>query len=98
MEKPVDQVHGSCTTGAFGSRWTDAMADLESSPELGLRPLRGSRSPGKGRGEVAVRTFVGSSELGRWGNSGAVEWDGRRRSVLGEVGVADSGVSIGGWG
>jgi hypothetical protein len=26
------------------------MADLESSPELGLRPLRGSRSSGKGQG------------------------------------------------
>jgi hypothetical protein len=33
--------------------------------------------------EVAVRTFVGSSELRRWGNGGAVERDDRRWSVLG---------------
>jgi hypothetical protein len=33
--------------------------------------------------EAAVSTFVGSSELGRWGNGGAVERDDRRRSVLG---------------
>jgi hypothetical protein len=33
--------------------------------------------------EVTVSTFVGSSELGRWGNGGAVERDDRRRSVLG---------------
>jgi hypothetical protein len=29
-----------------------------------------------------VSTFVGSSELGRWGNGGAVERDDRRRSML----------------
>jgi hypothetical protein len=29
-----------------------------------------------------VSTFVGSSELGRWGNGGATERDDRRRSVL----------------
>jgi hypothetical protein len=33
--------------------------------------------------EAVVSTFVGSSELGRWGNDGAVERDDRRRSVLG---------------
>jgi hypothetical protein len=33
--------------------------------------------------EAAVSTFVGSSELGRWGNGGVVERDDRRRSVLG---------------
>jgi hypothetical protein len=41
---------------------------------------------GEGAGEVeeaTVSTFVGSSELGRWGNGGAVERDDRRRSVLG---------------
>jgi hypothetical protein len=32
--------------------------------------------------EAAVSTFVGSSELGRWGNGGATERDDRRRSVL----------------
>jgi hypothetical protein len=41
----------------------------------------------RGRGgeveEATVCTFVGSSELGRWGNGGAVERDDRRRSVLG---------------
>jgi hypothetical protein len=56
--------------------------------------LTGARSPatpglkvaGEGAGEVeeaVVSTFVGSSELGRWGNGGAVERDDRRRSVLG---------------
>jgi hypothetical protein len=34
--------------------------------------------------ETAVSTFVGSSELGRWGNGGAVERNDWRRSVLGE--------------
>jgi hypothetical protein len=32
--------------------------------------------------EAAMSTFVGSSELGRWGNGGAVERDDRRQSVL----------------
>jgi hypothetical protein len=48
--------------------------------------------------EVAVSTSVGSSELRRWGNDDAAERDGRWRSVLGEVGVADSRASKGGWG
>jgi hypothetical protein len=58
------------------------------------RELAGARPPaapglkvaGEGAGEVeevAVSTFVGSSELGRWGNGGTVERDDRRRSVLG---------------
>jgi hypothetical protein len=41
---------------------------------------------GEGAGEVeeaAVSTFVGSSELRRWGNGSAVERDDRRQSVLG---------------
>jgi hypothetical protein len=45
--------------------------------------------------EVAASTFVGSSELRRWGNDGAAERDGRRRSVLGAVGVEDSRASKG---
>jgi hypothetical protein len=55
--------------------------------------LTGARPPatprlkvtGEGAGveEAAVSTFVGSSELGRWGNGGAVERDDRRQSVLG---------------
>jgi hypothetical protein len=48
--------------------------------------------------EVAASTFVGSSELGRCGNGGAAERDGRQGSVLGEVGVADSRASKGGRG
>jgi hypothetical protein len=48
--------------------------------------------------EVAASTFVGSSELGRWVNGSAMERDGRRRSVLGEVGVADLGETQGGRG
>jgi hypothetical protein len=36
--------------------------------------------------EVVASTFVGSSELRVWGNGGAAKRDGRRRSVLGEVG------------
>jgi hypothetical protein len=47
---------------------------------------------------VAASTFVGSSELGRWGNDGMTQGDGWRRLVLGEVGVADSGAGKGGWG
>jgi hypothetical protein len=57
------------------------------------RELTGARPPAtpglkvarEGAGEVeeaAVSTFVGSSELGRWGNGGAVERDDWRRSVL----------------
>jgi hypothetical protein len=48
--------------------------------------------------EVAASTFVGSSELGRWRNGGTAERDGRRQSVLSEVGVADSRASKGGRG
>jgi hypothetical protein len=48
--------------------------------------------------EAAASTFVGSSELGSYGNGGVTERDGRRRSVLGEVGVADLGESKGGRG
>jgi hypothetical protein len=73
------------------------------------RELTGARPPatpglkvtGEGAGEVkeaAMSTFVGSSKLWRWGNGGAAERDGRRRSVQGEVGVADSGASKGGRG
>jgi hypothetical protein len=58
------------------------------------RELTGARPPatpglkvtGEGAGEVeeaAVSTFVGSSDLGRWGNGGATERDDRRRSDLG---------------
>jgi hypothetical protein len=46
----------------------------------------GLKVAGEGAGEVeavVVSTFVGSSELGRWGNGGTVERDDRRRSVLG---------------
>jgi hypothetical protein len=70
------------------------------------RELTEARSPatpglkvtGEGAGEVeeaAASTFVGSSELRRWGNDGAAERDGWRRSVLGEVGVEDSRASKG---
>jgi hypothetical protein len=66
------------------------------------RELTGAQPPApprlkvteEGAGEVedvAVSTFVGSSELERWGNGSAGERDGQRRLVLGEVGVADSG-------
>jgi hypothetical protein len=61
----------------------------------------GLKVVGEGAGEVeevAVSTFEGSSELGRWGNGGAARRDGWRLSVLGEVGVADSGASKGGRG
>jgi hypothetical protein len=56
----------------------------------------GLKVPGEGAGEAAASTFVGSSELGRWGNGGSAERDGRQRSVLSEVGVADSGAGKGG--
>jgi hypothetical protein len=54
---------------------------------IGARPpaTLGLKVAGEGAGqveEVAVSTFVGSSELGRWGNGGAVERDDRRRSML----------------
>jgi hypothetical protein len=73
------------------------------------RELTGAQPPatpglkvaGEGAGEgeeVAASTFVGSSELGRWGSGGAVEWDGRCWSVLGDVGVANSGARKGRWG
>jgi hypothetical protein len=67
-------------------------------PTSGAQPpaTLGLKVTGEGAEEVAASTFVCSSELGRWGNSGAAERDGRRRSVIGEVGVADSGASKGG--
>jgi hypothetical protein len=40
----------SWTGGAFGPPWTCAIATLGASPELGLQPLRGSRSPANGAG------------------------------------------------
>jgi hypothetical protein len=48
----------------------------------------GLKVAGEGAGEVeeaAVSTFVGSSEVGRWGNGGATEVRDRRRS--GSVGA-----------
>jgi hypothetical protein len=53
----------------------------------GARPpgTPGLKVAGEGAGEVeeaAVSTFVGSSELERWGNGGTVERDDRRWSVL----------------
>jgi hypothetical protein len=56
-------------------------------PTSGARPpaTPGLMVVGEGAGlveEAAVSTFVGSSELGRWGNGGVVERDDRRRSVL----------------
>jgi hypothetical protein len=57
-------------------------------PTLGAHPpstpgLKVAREGAGEMEEVAVRTFVGSSELRRWGNGGAVERDDRRWSVLG---------------
>jgi hypothetical protein len=54
----------------------------------GARPLAtpGLKVTGEGAREVeevVVSTFVGSSELGRWGNGSAAERDDRRWSVLG---------------
>jgi hypothetical protein len=40
----------SWTGGAFGPPWARAIVVLGASPELGLRPLWGSRSPTKGAG------------------------------------------------
>jgi hypothetical protein len=50
---------------------------------IGARPpaTPGLKVTGEGTGEVeevAVSTFVGSSELERWGNGGTVERDGRQ--------------------
>jgi hypothetical protein len=59
---------------------------VDDSPEFRPPATPGLKVVGEGAGEVeeaAVSTFVGSSELGRWGNSGAAELEDRRRSVLG---------------
>jgi hypothetical protein len=61
----------------------------------------GLQVTGEGVGEVeevVASTFVVSSELGRWGSGSAAKCDARRRSVLSEVGVVDSGASKGGRG
>jgi hypothetical protein len=47
-EKLVDQVHESVDRAGPVHHGPAATATLRSSPELGLRPLHGSRSPGKG--------------------------------------------------
>jgi hypothetical protein len=60
-------------------------------PTLGAHRSSASGTPGlkvarERVGEVeeaAVSTFVGSSELRRWGNGGVAERDDWRRSVLG---------------
>jgi hypothetical protein len=99
-EKLVDQVHESVDRVGLIHRGPAAIAVLESSPKLNLQPLRGSRSPGKGRG---WGVGVGEPVKGLTGGRAAARWPGdggkrRRRLVLGEVGVADSGVSKGGRG
>jgi hypothetical protein len=66
-EKPMDRA-GPVHHGLV------AMADLGSSPELGLRPLRGSRSPGKGR--RTGNPLRASSEDGRWRGGQATEGNG----------------------
>ena len=58
---------------------------MDGSPEFRPPATPGLKVAGEGAGEVeeaAVNTFGGSSELGRWGNGGAVEMDDRWRSVL----------------
>jgi hypothetical protein len=62
---------------------------------IGARPpaTLGLKVTGEGAGEgeeaageveeAAVSTFVGSSELGRWGNGGVAGRDDRRQSLLG---------------
>jgi hypothetical protein len=76
-EKPVDQVHSSWTTGAFGSPRTGTMADHGSSSELGLQPLRGSRSPWKGWGRWR------RAHLWAHQSSGGGETAARRRGMTG---------------
>ncbi len=61
---------------------------MDGSPEFRPPATPGLRVAGEGAGEVeeaAASTFVGSSELGRWGNGGAAELEDRRRS--GSVGA-----------
>jgi hypothetical protein len=99
-EKPVDQVHESVDHAGLVHLGPAAMAGLGSSSELILRPLRGSRPPGKGR---RMGVGVGEPVKGLNGGRVAARWPGDegkrgRQSVLGEVGVADSGASKGGWG
>jgi hypothetical protein len=51
----------SWSGGALGPPWTRAIVALRASPELGLRPLRGSRSLAKGAGR-------------RWRGRGTLWW------------------------
>jgi hypothetical protein len=56
---------------------------VDGSPEFRPPATLGLKVAGEGAGEVeeaAVSTFVGSSELRRWGNGGATEVKDRRRS------------------
>ncbi len=56
---------------------------MDGSPEFRPPATPGLKVAGEGAGEVeeaAVSTFVGSSELGRWGNGGAAELKDRQRS------------------
>jgi hypothetical protein len=65
-----------------GPRWTGR------GRLTGVSATPGLKVAGEGAGEVeeaAVSTFVGSSELGRWGNGGATEVKDWRRS--GSVGA-----------
>jgi hypothetical protein len=58
---------------------------VDGSPEFRPPATPGLKVAGEGAGEMeeaAVKTFVGSSELGRWGNGGAAELEDRRRLVL----------------
>jgi hypothetical protein len=61
---------------------------VDGSPEFRPPATPGLKVAGEGAGEVeeaAVSTFVGSSELGTWGNGGATEVKDRRWS--GSVGA-----------
>jgi hypothetical protein len=94
----VDQVHESVDSAGPVHHGPAAMAGLGRSPELGHSGAQGHRGrgggPGVGVGEP-VKGLTGGRAVMRWSGDGGKR---RRQSVLGEVGVADSGASKGGRG
>jgi hypothetical protein len=97
-EKPVDQVHESVDSAGLVHHGPAAMAGLGRSPELGHSGAQGHRGRGGGRGVGVgepVKGLTGGRAVTRWPGDGGKR---QRRSVLSEVGVADSGASKGGRG
>jgi hypothetical protein len=91
-EKPVDQVHESVDRQPWPTSGAHRSSAFGHSRAQGRWGRGGGRGVGVGE---PVKGLNGGRVAARWLGDGGKQ---RQRSVLGEVGVADSGVSKGGQG